>query len=284
MKTSFFTLIALLAFAGNSILCRLALGEENIDAASFTAIRLLSGIVALSLLLGFSTQPSQGKPSVNWVPALMLFVYATAFSYAYLSLETGMGALILFGTVQISMIVVGLLRGERFNTLEWAGLILALAGFVYLMLPGSEAPNLIGFLLMLIAGAAWAGYTLAGKGAKDPLQETAQHFNRTLPLVVVLMVATISQANLTTLGIVLAVTSGALASGLGYAIWYAALKGLTSLQAAVVQLLVPVIATLGGVVFASEALSLRIVLASLFILGGVLAVILGKQVPPNTTR
>ncbi|WP_421861982.1 DMT family transporter [Motiliproteus sp.] len=276
MKTALYTLIALLAFAGNSILCRLALGDEAIDAASFTIIRLLAGIVTLLIILklrtGGSRQPSKG----SWKAALYLFVYAISFSYAYISIETGVGALILFCAVQITMILMQLINGKRLIVLEWLGVVLAFGGLVYLLLPGARAPSVSGFILMAIAGVAWGFYTLAGKGSVNPLADTSFNFLRTLPLVVVLLLVSLQQAELSQRGILLAVMSGAVASGIGYTIWYMALGGLSAVQAAVLQLIVPVIAAIGGVIFADEPLSLRLVLAGLLILGGILVVILGR--------
>ncbi|GLQ31990.1 hypothetical protein GCM10007876_24690 [Litoribrevibacter albus] len=290
MKVFLLTSVALIAFAGNSIFCRLALGEERIDAASFTSIRLLTGIAVLLAVLALSpyrvkvrngqvqgadehqTQPTRG----SWRAALMLFIYAIGFSYAYVSLETGTGALILFGAVQITMIAVGLVTGNRLTVIEWLGVLLAFAGFTYLMLPGVEAPSLLGFVFMAAAGVAWGFYTLAGKGSRHPLSDTAFNFVRTLPLVVLLIVLTISNSQMTLYGIVLAMLSGGLASGIGYTIWYMALEGLSAIQAAVLQLLVPIIATIGGFVFSGEEITLRFVIATLMVLGGILMVILGR--------
>ncbi|RDE24177.1 DMT family transporter [Motiliproteus coralliicola] len=276
MKTALYTLIALLAFAGNSILCRLALGDEAIDAASFTIIRLLAGIVTLLVILkltrGGDPSPSKG----SWKAAGYLFLYAITFSYAYVSIETGVGALILFCAVQITMILVQLINGKRLIALEWLGVLVAFGGLVYLLLPGAQAPSFSGFVLMAIAGVAWGGYTLAGRGSANPLADTSYNFLRTLPLVVALLLVSLQQAELSQRGILLAVMSGAVASGIGYTIWYMALGGLSAVQAAVLQLIVPVIAAIGGVIFADEPLSLRLVLSGLLILGGILVVILGR--------
>ena len=204
----------------------------------------------------------------------MLFLYAGSFSFAYVSLATGTGALILFGAVQITMILSSVLRGNTLSKLEWLGVLVAFAGFVYLVMPGVGTPSLQGFILMTVSGVTWGFYTLAGKGSKNPLSDTAYNFFRTLPLVVVLIAVTFQYAALSTSGVILAVLSGGLASGAGYTIWYMALRGLSTTQAASVQLLVPVIAAIGGIVFANEALSLRVALSSLLILGGILAVVL----------
>ena len=277
MKTTIFTALALLAFAGNSILCRLALGENTIDAASFTWIRLLSGIVVLALILKVLTPRDVGISKGSWKASVMLFLYAVCFSFAYISLETGMGALILFAAVQITIIATGLVSGTKLHFVEWLGAAIAFFGFVFLVIPGLSAPPLTGFILMSLAGGAWGFYTLAGKGSKNPLGDTAYNFIRTAPFVVVLVAFTIQYSSLSWEGVLLAILSGGLTSGIGYTIWYMALGGLSAIQAAVVQLLVPVIAALGGVLFADEALSMRLVISSVLILGGILIVILGKH-------
>lgn len=281
VKTILFTGFALTAFAANSVLCRLALGEKSIDAASFTSIRLLSGAVVLLLILKLSSLKLSNKDNVapsrsNWISALMLFTYATAFSYAYITLDTGTGALILFGSVQITMILLSMLGGNRLHISEWAGVLVAFSGFVYLVLPGVSTPSLTGFVLMTVAGIAWGVYTLRGRGSENPLADTTQNFIRTLPLVIILALITLQQAQLTSTGVILAILSGAVASGIGYTIWYLALAGLSASQAAVVQLSVPVIAAFGGVIFVSEAISLRLTISSTMILGGILIVVLGR--------
>lgn len=271
------TTFALLAFAGNSVLCRLALGDETIDAASFTIIRLLSGIAVLALIIMVTSRHQQkAAPKGSWSAAAMLFLYAVTFSYAYISLDTGTGALILFGSVQLTMIAVNLLTGNRLHYTEWLGVVIAFAGFVYLVLPTLSTPSFIGFVLMTIAGIAWGFYTLRGRGSTHPLSDTAYNFLRTLPLVIMLLAVTFRDAQLSQSGILLAILSGAVASGIGYTVWYIALGGLSVVQAAVVQLLVPVIATLGGVIFAGELLSVRLVVASVLVLGGILLVVLGR--------
>ena len=275
IKTLVFTLLALVAFAANSILCRLALGENSIDASSFTAIRLLSGAVVLMAILKANKQKNSSAKG-NWLAGSMLFVYAITFSFAYITLSTGTGALILFGSVQITMILISLASGHRLHISEWAGVSIAFAGFVYLVLPGVSSPPLGGFILMTMAGIAWGIYTLKGRGSKNPLADTAYNFLRTLPLVIILTMITIHNAHYTTEGVLLAVLSGAIASGIGYTIWYIALGGLSATQAAVVQLFVPVIAALGGVIFVSEPITLRLTLSGITILGGILLVVLGR--------
>jgi len=288
MKIVLCTTLALLAFAGNSVLCRLALGEGAIDAASFTIIRLLSGIIVLAIILqvtrshkviisiSTSTSTSTSTSRGSWKASFMLFVYALTFSYAYISLETGVGALILFGSVQITMIVVGLFSGNRLHYSEWFGLIGAFSGFVYLVLPELTTPSLMGFILMCVSGAAWGFYTLAGRTSKSPMRDTAFNFIRTLPLVLILTLLTFQYASLSEKGILLAVLSGSIASGVGYTIWYIALGGLSTIQAAVLQLLVPVIAALGGVLFADEVFTLRLLMSSVMVLGGIMVMILGR--------
>ncbi|SEQ14330.1 EamA-like transporter family protein [Amphritea atlantica] len=282
LMTTLYTLFALLAFAGNSVLCRLALGEQSIDAGSFTVIRLLSGIAVLSTLWYLTqkrkaeTDPGRGRGS--WTAALMLFIYALGFSYAYISLDTGTGALILFGAVQITMIMVSLLRGTRLVWAEWLGLALAFSGFVYLLKPAINTPSLWGFVLMTAAGIAWGIYTLKGRGSVNPLADTHFNFFRTLPLVTLtlLFTLTLSNAVITVNGALLAMLSGAIASGIGYAAWYRALSGLSAVQAAVLQLLVPVIAAAGGVVFTDEQITTRLLIAALLVLGGIFLVVVGR--------
>jgi len=284
MKIFFYTTLALIAFAGNSVLCRLALADGAIDAAGFTAIRLLSGIVVLAIILQLGKLKSNGTDASkgSWKASMMLFIYAGAFSYAYISLETGIGALVLFGVVQFTMILSELLLGKKLHQLEWLGLVVAFCGFLYLVLPSLRAPlsessSFSGFVLMTIAGVAWGFYTLFGRGSENPLSDTAYNFFRTLPFVIILIGLTFQHVTLSSSGIVLAVLSGGLASGVGYTIWYMALPGLSTTQAAVVQLLVPVIAAIGGVIFAREIFSVRLLISSVMILGGILAVVMGRH-------
>jgi len=277
MKIALCTALALLAFAGNSILCRLALGEGVIDAASFTSIRLLSGIIVLTVILKIAPTSAVSSSKGSWKASFMLFLYAITFSFAYISLETGVGALILFGSVQMTMILVGLFSGNKLHYSEWLGVIVAFSGLVYLVLPDLTIPSFMGFILMTVAGVAWGFYTLAGKSTKNPVSDTAYNFLRTLPLVLILTVVTFQYAALSQKGILLAVLSGGIASGVGYTIWYIALGGLSTVQAAVLQLLVPMIAALGGVLFANEIFTLRLALSSLLVLGGIMAMILGRH-------
>ena len=277
MRIVFYTTLALFAFAGNSILCRLALGENTVDASSFTSIRLVSGVVVLAIILKLAQPGRSSKTKGSWKASGMLFLYAITFSYAYISLETGTGALILFATVQITMIAVNLASGNRLDRIEWLGITIAFFGFIYLVAPGVSAPSPIGLVLMSVAGIAWGLYTLAGRGSENPLGDTTFNFIRTLPMVLILVAVTFPFANLSITGVLLAILSGGIASGIGYSIWYMALGGLSATQAAVVQLIVPVIAALGGVLFANEPVHLRLVVASIMILGGVLTVTMAKH-------
>ncbi|MBZ0331218.1 DMT family transporter [Halomonas sp. ANAO-440] len=265
----------MVAFAGNSLLCRIALKDTSIDAASFTAIRLISGAVVLWLIVQMRRGTFTGGGS--WSSAFALFAYAAGFSFAYVSLSAATGALLLFGAVQTTMIGYGIYAGERLRTLQIIGLFLALAGLVILLLPGLTAPPLAGSTLMLGAGVAWGIYSLRGKAAGDPLRVTAGNFLRAVPIAVVLSLITLSGSSLDPAGFWYAVASGALASGMGYAIWYTVLPALKATSAATVQLSVPVIAAAGGAVMLGESISLRLVLASMAILGGIALVILEKQ-------
>ncbi|KKO43978.1 membrane protein [Arsukibacterium ikkense] len=273
------TLMALIAFAGNSLLCRAALAHTEIDAASFTSIRLVSGALVLWALVVLRN--SRGvRCDGNWLSALALFIYAAGFSFAYIQLNTGVGALILFGAVQASMIAYGLWRGERFSGIQWLGLLLACAGLVGLLLPGLAAPPLSAAMLMLVAGVAWGVYSLRGKGAADPLQVTAGNFWRTVPMALLLSLLLLNQASFDRAGVWFALLSGALTSGVGYAIWYSALPLLKSATAATVQLSVPLLAALVGVLLLQEPVTLRLLLAGLAIVGGIALVVLVKIAPP----
>ncbi len=269
-----FTLLAMLAFAGNSLLCRAALKSTAIDAASFTAIRIAAGAIALWLIV--RARDGAMRSAGSWGSAAALFAYAAAFSYAYLSLTAATGALLLFGAVQTTMIAVGLWRGERLAARQTAGLVCALGGLVGLLLPGLAAPPWHGALLMGAAGVAWGIYTLRAKGAGDPLQVTAGNFLRACAFAAGLGLAALPWASLDPAGAGYAVASGALASGVGYAIWYTALRGLRVTSAATVQLSVPVLAALGGVALLGEPITLRLIVASVAILGGIALVIAAK--------
>jgi len=275
IRTVALTSVAMIAFAGNSLLCRVALRETDIDAASFTSIRLVSGALMLWLLVQLRNGNAVGRGS--WGSALALFTYAAAFSFAYLGLSAAMGALLLFGAVQATMISHGLVMGERMRRLQWVGLVLAFAGLIGLLLPGLTAPPLLSSGLMLSAGVAWGVYSLRGKGAGDPTRVTAGNFARAVPFTLVLSVLMAGNVNLDASGTGYAIASGALASGMGYAIWYMALPLLKATSAATIQLSVPVLAAVGGVLMLSEPLSWRLVIAGVAILGGIALVIYEKQ-------
>ena len=269
------TSLTMLAFAGNSLLCRAALKHTSIDAASFTAIRLISGAVMLWLVV--RTKHGVNATEGNWLSAIALFAYAAGFSFAYMSLPAGSGALLLFGAVQATMIGHGIWSGERLNKPQLVGLMLAFGGLVGLLLPGLSAPPLYGSILMLGAGVAWGVYSLRGKGAGDPIKVTAGNFLRAVPIAIALSLLMVNSISVDYAGFWYAVSSGALASGIGYAIWYTVLPALKATNAATVQLSVPVIAALGGIVFLGEHITLRLVLASVATLGGIALVILEKQ-------
>jgi drug/metabolite transporter (DMT)-like permease len=268
------TLLAVIAFAGNSLLCRLALKQTGIDAASFTFIRIVSGAVVLWLIVRLrgGTRSAAG----SWSSALALFAYAACFSFAYTRLSAATGALLLFGAVQATMIGYGLWGGERLRPWQVAGLLCAFAGLIGLLLPGLSAPPLDGAVLMLGSGIAWGIYSLRGKGAGDPIGVTAGNFLRAVPLAAGLSIAMLPWASLDSAGFWYAILSGALTSGVGYVIWYAALRGLNATTAATVQLSVPVIAAAGGIMLLGESITPRLLIASAAILGGVALVILTK--------
>lgn len=275
LQTLMLTTLAMLAFAGNSLLCRVALKETGIDPASFTAIRVLSGALVLGLTL--CMQGTLRRMQGDWGTGFWLFAYAACFSFAYTSLNAATGALLLFGAVQATMIGVGLWRGERLTWRRGAGYACALTGLVGLMLPGLAAPPLAGASLMIVSGIAWGVYSIRGKGAGDPTLVTAGSFVRAVPFAVVLGMATLSTASLDPAGVALAAASGGITSGAGYVIWYKALRGLTVTSAATVQLTVPVIASAGGILLLGEPLGMRLVLASIAILGGVAIAMTGKK-------
>lgn len=285
----FILLLAMVAFAGNSLLCRVALAAGEIDAASFTIIRLLSGTAVLVALVGY--QHKSRFVGGNWISAFALFAYAAGFSFAYINLSAATGALVLFAAVQITMISFGIWSGERLNSRQIVGVLFAVGGLVSLLLPGVQAPSLLGALLMLGAGVAWGVYSLRGRGLSDPTHETAGNFVRTVPMAVILSILFYSSADIGTLGVVYAVASGAFASGLGYAIWYMALPHIRATTAATVQLSVPALAAGGGVMFLSEPVTLRLAISSVAILGGVGIFIVSKrdtkgaqQRPPEPKR
>ncbi|MDA5132442.1 DMT family transporter [Psychrobacter sp. ANT_H3] len=307
MKAALYTITALIAFAANSLLCRMALADGAIDAWNFTAIRLLSGAACLGLIMTAQAhylkrtslkqnslkrtalkqtalqQTGNFDPAVltdkgDWLSAISLVVYALCFSVAYQALDTGTGALILFAVVQLTMIGWGIYNKEPLNRIQWLALLIALIGFVYLMLPSAATPSLSGALMMAISGAAWGIYSIRGKTCLSPLRTTGFNFLRSLVAVPIL--ALIGMSYLSTIsmtGVMLAVASGAIASGIGYSMWYVAMPLLKTTQSAVVQLCVPVLAALMGVVFLSEQLTLEFIIASSVILSAVLVFVLNKK-------
>jgi len=270
MTTLPLTVLALLAFAGNSVLGRLALGEAAIDPASYTAVRLVSGALTLWLItVAIGRRGSAAGSAGSWMAGVLLFLYAISFSFAYVSLSAGTGALILFAAVQFTMIVAGLRSGERPLSIEWLGLSIAVAGLVYLVFPGIAAPSLGGSLLMAGAGIAWGAYSLLGRRVGSPIEATADNFLRTVPFVLAAALLQWPSLSVSSMGLLWAALSGTITSGLGYVIWYAALTRLTATRAAIVQLSVPVIAALGGVAFLSEKITWRLLISSVAILGGI---------------
>lgn len=274
--------LAMVAFAANSLLCRLALADGAIDAAGFTGIRLAAGALTLAALVLPRIRGT--RFAIRPRPAAFLFLYAAAFSFAYLQLEAGTGALLLFGAVQLTMISAGLRAGERLSPLSWLGLFLSFGGLAYLVSPGLAAPPLGGAALMAGAGLAWGLYSLSGRGAADPLQATAGNFAGAAGLGALLCLAFAAELHLSPRGVLLAVTSGAVASGLGYVIWFRALRGLSASSAASVQLSVPVIAAGGGVILLGEPLTLRLLLAATLVLGGIALVLRERNARPRPTQ
>ena len=277
-KTVVFTLLALIAFAANSVICRAALKEKLIDPSAFTVIRLVSGAAVLILLVYFRHLKKNTKRSKgSWISAFMLFMYAAAFSFAYVSLDTATGALIIFGTVQITMITYALFKGYKMQGTEWLGMFLAFLGFAYLMLPGAQAPPILGAIIMTVSGIGWGMYSVLGKKSKNPLEDTAYNFLRSIPFLLFILYFLLNEQNYAVEGILLALLSGIVTSGLGYTIWYMALKGLTTIQASIVQLSVPVLAGIGGFLFLNEVISLRLWVSALLILGGILLLNIKKS-------
>jgi drug/metabolite transporter (DMT)-like permease len=275
LGTVLLTAVAMIAFAANPLLCRAALGAGNIDAASFATVRVASGALIL-FLIAAPRWRRQGRSRVDWRAVAMLFAYVAFFSFAYLSLTAGTGALLLFGAVQLTMFATALYSGEQFPGWSWFGLAVAVAGMVYLVSPGVMAPDPLGAVLMVIAGIAWGAYSLLGRHTASPLEATANNFIFAVPLVIAVSLVFAHDFHVTARGLVLAAISGALPSGLGYVIWYAALRGLKATSAATVQLSVPAIAAIGGVLLLAEPVTLRLVLASMATLGGI-AIVLAQR-------
>ncbi len=287
MKATLYTLVALIAFAANSLLCRMALAQGYIDAWNFTIIRLVSGAVCLGLIMAVYTYNLKRKGALNdailsdtgsWRSSISLLVYALCFSIAYIELDTGTGALILFSAVQLTMIGWGIYKKEQLSKLQWGAFFVALAGFVYLMLPSAAVPSLLGASLMALSGLAWGVYSIRGKACVSPLRTTAFNFIRSLVAIPVLLLVAIGYLKTVSMqGVLLACASGAIASGIGYSIWYVAMPLLKSTQAAVVQLCVPVLAAIAGMLFLSEQVTVEFIIASSLILGSVLVFILNKH-------
>lgn len=289
----FATVLALVAFAGNSVLCRMALQHQAIDANSFTIIRLVSGAIALLAIIKFqqlkTNKPIESRVSVNkeWLSAFMLFVYAACFSFAYIKMDAGLGALVLFACVQITMIATSIFAKQPLSIAKWLGVILAFSGLVYLVYVQNGLENVnftfASFALMAIAGIAWAAYTLLGKGAANPLFMTYRNFTKSVAFTIpMLLLFLIFEANITYQGLLLAIASGALTSAVGYAIWYYALNGLNAIQAGVLQLSVPVITSVGGLIWLSEAITLPLVVSQLIILGGIALVLVDPKFKKQT--
>lgn len=269
-----YTALAMLAFAANSLLCRIALKLTAIDAASFSSVRIMSGAMMLWLLMIMRGKNPARQGS--WLSAFALFMYASAFSFAYISLSAGTGTLLLFGAVQVTMILAGFVAGERLGMMQGAGLIAALAGLVMLVLPGVQTPTPVASVLMLLSGIAWGMYSLFGRGVADAVMATAGNFLRAVPMALALSLLTLPWLRLDANGVLYAVISGALASGLGYVIWYRVLREMSAITASIAQLGAPVIAAAGGIILPDEALSLNLLFASALILGGI-GLVLRKQ-------
>jgi len=276
IRTIAFTVTALVAFAANSLLCRMALREGAIDAASFSTIRFLSGAVML-VLIALKTERSVFPLAGSWVAAGILAVYALPFAFAYTQLSTGTGALIMFGCVQLTMLVAAVGYGERPHAVEWLGLLVTVAGLVTLVLPGLTAPSPMAAALMATAGVCWGLYSLRGRASSNPLRQTMGNFVRAVPLIAGAGLLMMSRVHVETRGVLLSIASGAIATGLGYVVWYAALRGLSAMRASIVQLAVPLIAAAAGVMLLSETVTLRLLLSTVLVLGGIAMAIAGQR-------
>ena len=284
MKTTLLTAITMVAFAANSMLARMALGSGAADPAGFTVVRLVCGAVTLWALVKITHRGEISSRPGTWRSGWWLFLYAAAFSFAYVSLPTGTGALILFAAVQATMIVGGLHQGERPPLLQWVGLAVAMGGLVLLVAPGVTAPSPVGSVLMATAGVAWGLYSMRGRGASSPAAETAGNFIRSVPYAAALAILFLPSVSVSPSGLLLAAASGSLTSGLGYVLWYVALRGLTTIQASIVQLSVPVLAAIGGVIVLSEDFTARMIVSAAFILGGVAGAIVSGGVRTAATK
>nr|WP_252736774.1 MULTISPECIES: DMT family transporter [unclassified Psychrosphaera] len=269
----FLILFALFAFAGNSIFGRLALGDNHIDPITFTNIRLISGAIALAIFLFAKRQKLALNRKSNWLSSLWLMVYAFCFSLAYVSLDTGTGALILFGAVQITMFIASALQGKSTLAIEKFGVGLAFLGLVVLVFPELTSPSIVGFILMALSGMAWAVYTIRGKAGSDPSIDTSFNFIYAVPICLLVALFNLDTTIINQTGVLLAIASGVLASAAGYTVWYIILKHINVLQAGVIQLAVPIIAAVGGLIWADEAITLRLVGASVLVIGGIFLVL-----------
>jgi drug/metabolite transporter (DMT)-like permease len=267
LRVVLLTAAALVGFAANSLLTRSALGAGRLDPASFTLVRVATGALTLALLARARSRRSTQAGS--WPAAAALAAYAVFFTLAYTRIGAGVGALLLFGSVQVTMIVAGLLRGERPARIDWVGLTLACIGLLILTVPGSSAPDLLGSGLMLLGGICWGAYSLAGRSSRDPLGATAGNFLRAMPGAIALAVIWTPSRHITTAGLVLAAASGSLASGVGYTFWYAALPSLAAWRAAVVQLIVPVLTAIAAAVLLNESIGARLMAATALVAAGV---------------
>lgn len=283
MRVFILALLAMIAFATNSLLCRAALKQTSIDPASFTFVRIFSGAVALWIVLTIRSSflspvtRYSSLASGSWPSAIALFVYAAGFSFAYVDLSAGTGALLLFGAVQATMILWGFYKGERLDVLQALGVLVALAGLIVLVFPGIAAPPLIGSIFMLAAGIAWGVYSLRGRIATDAVAATTGNFLRAVPFALLISLITLTKMRFDWLGMLYAVASGAITSGLGYVIWYAALSGLKATSAATVQLSVPILTATGGILLLHEPITTRYLIASIAVLGGIFLVTIEKS-------
>lgn len=283
MRIFILVLLAMIAFAGNSVFARLGLthlglsGTNTIDPASYTLVRLISGTIVLTIIVSWKKGSTASLiKHGDWISAAALFGYAAAFSFAYLSLETGLGALILFTCVQASMIGWAIFKGDRPTLFEWLGLIIAFGAFAWLVSPGLQAPDPFAAFLMLVAGVSWAVYSTRGRSSQDALSTTTGNFILSIPFAIALLIVTIGQVNIISYGVLMAIGSGAVTSALGYTIWYMAVRKISQTQAAIVQLSVPVIAGIGGTLFSGEPWTTRFAISAALILGGVAIAILAK--------
>lgn len=280
-KAILLTILAMSAFAANSLLCRVALGPALIDPAAFSMVRIITGAFSLLCILLLRGR-TDAKPTADWRSAAALFFYITLFSFAYRTISAGIGALILFGATQVTMFGVALRVGERYSVLSWCGFVLAVSGLVYLASPGATSPNLIGVALMCVAGVSWGSYSILGRNGADPLGNTARNFIYCIPAALLVGILFRDGLHYTAQGLAYATISGAVSSGIGYVIWYAALRDLNITQAATVQLSVPVLAAFGGMIFLAEPMTERLLIASAATLSGVMILVTQRAGKPAT--